>query len=91
MAGRKLLYMLRRPLNAAQAESLLPGKTSSPLEDDISVVLLDAAVTDTRAFPGRTFVLQENLGAAGTRSDATVVSYADLLRMVVEADSTIVI
>lgn len=91
MAGRKLLYMLRRPLNAAQAESLLPRETSSSREDDISVVLLDPAVTDITSFPGRTFVLQDNQGVAGTRSDAAVVSYADLVRMVVEADSTIVI
>jgi hypothetical protein len=90
MAGRKLLYMLRRPLPPGQADSLLPDGTSSVPEDDISVVLLDDAIAGTRRFPGRTFILQENQDVDGG-SDATRISYADLLRMVMEADSTIVI
>lgn len=91
MAGRKLLYMLRRPLAAGQAVPLLPGGGSSSLEDDVSIVLLDEATRDRGPFPGRTFVLQDNHGAVANRSDVTVISYADLVRMVIEADSTIVI
>jgi len=91
MAGRKLLYMLRGPLPAGQAESLLPDGTSSLLEDDISVVLLDEAIGDNGSFPGRTFLLQENQSVACGESNRTRISYADLLRMIVEADSTIVI
>jgi hypothetical protein len=91
MAGRKLLYMLRRPLAAGAANRLLPGGKSPSLDDDVSIVLLDEATQDTGPFPGRTFILQDNHDPEAHRSDATVISYADLVRMVIEADSTIVI
>jgi hypothetical protein len=89
MAGRKLLYMLRRPLLAD--DDLLPDGTSSSSGDDISVVLLDAAVAGSRQFPGRTFVLREDPDRDVTCSNAEVISYTDLVRLVIEADSTIVI
>lgn len=91
MAGRKLLYILRRPLDAGDAETLLPGGKTVSLVDDISVVLLDAAVADTKPFPGRLLVLQENPAVAVSRPNAEAISYADLVKLVFEADSTIVI
>ena len=51
-------------------------------------IILGAAVSGDTQFPGRTFVLQEGHDAA---PDATRISYADLLRMIIEADSNIVI
>jgi hypothetical protein len=89
MAGRKLLYMLRRPLH--DGDDLLPDQTPASAGDDISVVLLDAAVGEKRQFPGRTFILRENSDRDLARSGAEAISYADLVRLVVEADSTIVI
>ncbi|HEX2055384.1 MAG TPA: hypothetical protein VHF07_02750 [Nitrospiraceae bacterium] len=91
MAGRKLLYMLRRPLAAGQADPLLPGGGSPSREDDVSIVLLEEATHERAPVPGRTFVLQDNHDVVADRSDVTVISYADLVRMVIEADSTIVI
>jgi hypothetical protein len=91
MAGRKLLYMLRGPLPAGQATSLLPIGTSPPLGDNISVVLLDDAIADKGQFPGGAFVLQEHEDPRLAGSGITPISYAGLLRMIIEADSTIVI
>jgi hypothetical protein len=91
MAGRKLLYMLRSPLVAGDADTLLPAGTSSTHEDEISVVLLDATIADHMRLPGRTFVLQESHDTVREESTGRHISYADLLGMVLEADSTIVI
>lgn len=91
MAGRKLLYLLRRPVTVGHAADLLPSGGSPSSEDDVSVVLLNGAVTDDSVFPGRTFVLQEDPSLPVRRSDAKVISYADLVKLVFEADSTIVI
>ena len=91
MAGRKLLYMLRGPLPAGRAESLLPDGASSSFEDDISVVLLDDAIADNRSLPGRTFLLQESHETPLPESDTTRISYTDLLKMIIDADSTVVI
>ena len=91
MAGRKLLYMLRGPLSAGQVDSLLPEGTPSLFEDDISVVLLDDANVDNRSFPGRTFLLQENPETPLPESNTMRISYTDLLKMIIDADSAIVI
>ena len=91
MAGRKLLYLLRRPATVGHAAEFLPGGGSASPEDEISVVLLNGAVTDDSAFPGRTFLLQEDPSLAVPRSGMKVISYADLVKLVFEADSTIVI
>jgi hypothetical protein len=90
MAGRKLLYMLRSPLVGGDADTLLPAGTSSTHEDDRSVVLLDATLPDHMRLPGRTFVLHESHDTVRAESGARHISYADLLGMVLEADSTIV-
>jgi hypothetical protein len=91
MAGRKLLYLLRRPATAGHRAEFLPCGGSTSPEDEISVVLLNGAVTDDSAFPGRTFFLQEDPSLAVPRSGMKVISYADLVKLVFEADSTIVI
>ena len=91
MAARKLLYLLRRPLTMGHAAELLPGGRAPSSEDDVSVVLLNGAVTDDSVFPGRTFVLQEDPSLPAPRSDAKVFSYAELVKLVFEAESTIVI
>jgi hypothetical protein len=91
MAGRKLLYLLRRPVAAGHAAGLLPGEGSVSSEDDISVVLLDAAVVEAGPLPGRTFVLSEGRDRVEVRRGAQPISYADLVKLVVQADSTIVL
>jgi hypothetical protein len=91
MAGRKLLYLLRRPVTAGHAAELLPGAEPSSSDDDISVVLLNGATADDSVLPGRTFLLQEDRSLAVRRPELNVISYADLVRLVFEADSTIVI
>lgn len=60
MPGRKLLYMLRRPLTAAQTDNVFSGGRPFARENDISIVLLGSAVTDDRQFPSASFFLREN-------------------------------
>ena len=92
MPGRKLLYMLRRPLTAGQADDVfLDGRSFVQEENDISVVLLDSAVMDERQFPGRIFFLQEGAGPRLIRPDAKGISYAELVKLIFESDSTVVI
>lgn len=91
MPGRKLLFMLRHPMTG-QTDDLLLGATSSAAsEDDISVVLLNTAVPDEHQFSGRIFFLRDDPGSTVDRPKAQGISYADLLRLIFEADSTIVI
>ena len=90
MAARKLLYLLRRPVKAGYADHLLPERTSASPQDELTMVLLeDANVTDL-SFPGRSFILAGSAAEKEAGSTMPVISYDDLLKLILEADSTIV-
>ena len=90
MSGRKLLYLLRTSPDVAHLDSLLPQSASSP-QDDISVVLLDASAEEVATVPGKTYVLQGDSGATALPSGVSMLSYSDLLNLIFEVDSTIVL
>jgi hypothetical protein len=91
MPGRKLLFILRRPMAVGQTDDVFLGGQSFSSGNDISVVLLNEAAADDRKFPGRTFFLQEDTAPAMVRPDLQGISYADLVKLIFEADSTVVI
>ncbi|WP_447600316.1 hypothetical protein [Nitrospira sp. Nam80] len=91
MPGRKLLYMLRRPLTAGQTDDVFLGGRPFAQETDISVVLFDSSITDDRQFPGRIFFLQEGADPGFGGRGVQGISYADLLKLIFEADATIVV
>jgi hypothetical protein len=90
MPGRKLLYLLRT-VDAVHRDSLLPQSTSSTPQDDISVVLLHAPTPGVTPIPGRMYLLQGESGAAIPPSGVSTLSYSDLLKLIFEVDSTIVL
>jgi hypothetical protein len=91
MPGRKLLYLLRTSADVAQGDLLLPKSTTSSPQDDISVVLLDPSAGAAATIPGKTYVLQDESRATPPPSGMSMLSYADLLTLIFEADSTIVL
>ena len=90
MPGRKLLYLLRT-VDAAHTDSLLPQSTSSSPQDDISIVLLNAPTPGATSIPGRMYLLEDESGAATPPSGGSILSYSDLLNLIFEVDSTIVL
>jgi len=91
MPGRKLLYLLRTSADDAHGDSLLPQSTSSSPQDNISVVLLDGLTAGGAPVPGRTYVLQDESGVTTLPSGVSMLSYTDLLNLIFEMDSTIVL
>ena len=91
MPGRKLLYILRTPADVAHGDLLFPQSTSSSPQDDISVVFLNAPAAWATAGPGRTYVLEDGSGTTTLPSGVSILSYTDLLNLMFETDSTIVL
>ena len=91
MPRRKLLYLLRTSVDAAHRDSLLPQSTSSSPQDNISVVLLNAPTPGATPIPGRVYLLQGESGAATPPSGVSILSYSDLVNLIFEVDSTIVL
>jgi hypothetical protein len=89
MPGRKLLYLLRTPVDSAQAGSLVPRRNSS--EDDVSIVYLDDRSIGEYPFPAGVYILRDETGAQDPRSEKHVLSYNDLLRLIFTADATVVV
>ena len=91
MPGRKLLYILRTSADVAHRDSLVPQSTSSSPQDDISIVFLNAPAAQAASVPGRTYVLEDKSGTTTLPSGVSRLSYADLLNLMFETDSTIVL
>ncbi|MCS6289541.1 MAG: hypothetical protein H8K10_11240 [Nitrospira sp.] len=90
MAARKTLYFLRRPVSDP-AQSLLPSASADVSPGAYSLVLLEEAVESLPAFPGSIYVLPSASGIAATPVSGKIISYRDLVGLIAEHDSTIVL
>jgi sulfur transfer complex TusBCD TusB component (DsrH family) len=81
---RKVLYILGKP----QAPNP-PLPAGSGSDSRSSVVLIQEAVTLSQVPGDDVFALGEDLAARQATSRFPVISYADLLRMIFEADSVV--
>lgn len=88
MAARKLLYPLRRPVKVGYAAHLFPDRTSASPQDELTIVFLEEATLPDVSFPGRSFVLSGSAVEKDAGSTMPVISYDDLLNLILEADST---
>jgi hypothetical protein len=90
MPDHKTLYLLRRPI-ADPAQSLLPPASPASPSDNLTLVLLEEAQSSSPSFPGKIYVLQpESEDPIGSVSGKTI-SYRDLVTLIEEHDTTIVL
>lgn len=90
MPDRKTLYLLRRPISDP-AESLLPSAAETQLSDRVSLVLMEAALSTAPPFPGPVYSLHQEAGAHSHEGSAKSISYRELVRLIAEHHSTIVL
>ena len=90
MSARKTLYLLRRPISDP-AQSLLPSASTDVSSGVCSLVLLEEAVGSSPAFPGSIYVLPSASGIPATAVSGKVISYRDLVGLIAEHDSIIVL
>lgn len=90
MSDRKTLYLLRRPISDP-AQSLLPSASSDVSSAACSLVLLEEAVAASPTFPGTIYVLPSATGIAATPASGKIISYRDLVGLIAEHDSIIVL
>lgn len=86
MSDRKTLYLLRRPISDP-VQSLLPSASSTAC----SLVLLEEAVGAPPAFPGPMYVLPSAAGIPATPASGKIISYRDLIELIAEHESIIVL
>jgi sulfur transfer complex TusBCD TusB component (DsrH family) len=81
----KILYLLKdaEPVR----NDLLPSDQS--LDREVSVLLLQDGVRLTHVSVDRVYALSDDVHARNITSSYPVVSYADMLRMMFEADTVI--
>ena len=90
MPARRTLYLLRQPISDP-AYSLLPSAAETQLSDRVSLVLLEGAVSSAPAFPGPVYVLQQKSNTPVQGLSGKMISYRDLVTLIAEHDSTIVL
>ena len=90
MSARKTLYLLRRPISDP-AQSLLPSASADVSSGAWSLVLLEEAVGSSPVFPGPIYVLPSASGIAATAASGKIISYRELVGLIAEHDSTIVL
>ncbi|MBK7484883.1 MAG: hypothetical protein IPI70_01750 [Nitrospira sp.] len=90
MPAHKTLYLLRRPISDP-AQSLLPSASAEVSSGVCSLVLLEEAVGSSPAFPGPIYVLPSASGSAATAASGKIISYRELVGLIAEHDSTIVL
>ena len=90
MAEHKTLYLLRQPISDP-AESLLPSATDTQLADRVSLVLLEAARSTAPAFPGPVYILHHDSGTPAQGGSRKQISYRELVILIAEHHSTIVL
>ena len=92
MPGRKLLYLLRTPIDAASRSALFPQSTASSPQDDISMVLLNPPAAGVTPVAGhKMYVLHGESAAPSFSGGVSTLSYHDLLSLIFEVDSTIIL
>jgi sulfur transfer complex TusBCD TusB component (DsrH family) len=82
---RKILYLVKDP-GPIRTDLLVPDQASGR---EVSVVLLQDGVTLTDLPTNRVYTLSEDVHARHITPTYPVVSYADVLRMMFEADAVI--
>ncbi|MBA5871185.1 MAG: hypothetical protein GDA68_14480 [Nitrospira sp. CR2.1] len=90
MTVRKTLYLLRQPLQDPN-QSLFPSTEDAHAAGTASLVLLEQAVGSAPAFPGPVYVLSSESVAPGTPASTSVISYRDLVALIAEHETTIVL
>ena len=90
MAEHKTLYLLRQPISDP-AGSLLPSAADSQLAARVSLVLLEAAVSTTPSFPGPIYILHHDAGTPVQGDSGKPISYRELVALIAEHHSTIVL
>ena len=85
---RNILYILSQD----------PSKKSGPLllsepdpNQQVSILLIQEGVRNERSLHGKCFVLKEDAQARGVFPLFPLVSYADMLRMILQADTVVAI
>ncbi|MDQ6733061.1 MAG: DsrH/TusB family sulfur relay protein [Nitrospirota bacterium] len=82
---RKILYLVKEATPVGS--DLFPSYP--PTDTEVSVVLIQDGVTLTHLQTERVYVLSDDVLARNITSSYPVVSYADVLRMMFEADTVI--
>jgi sulfur transfer complex TusBCD TusB component (DsrH family) len=82
---RKILYLLKEP-KPVRTPLLLPDQAS---DTEASVILLQDGVTLTHVPTSRVYALVDDVRARNIAPSYPGVSYADMLRMMFEADVVI--
>ena len=90
MSDRKTLYLLRRPISDP-VQSLLPSASSDVSSAACSLVLLEEAVGASPAFPGPMYVLPSAAGIPATPASGKIISHRDLVELIAEHESIIVL
>lgn len=90
MSEHKTLYLLRQPI-LDPAETLLPSAAETQLADRVSLVLLEAAISTTPSFPGPIYILHQDSGTPIPGGSGKQISYRELVTLIAEHHSTIVL
>lgn len=90
MSEHKTLYLLRQPISDP-AETLLPSAAETQLADRVSLVLLEAAISTTPSFPGPIYILHQDSGRPIPGGSGKQISYRELVTLIAEHHSTIVL
>ncbi|MCC6964720.1 MAG: hypothetical protein IT391_00370 [Nitrospira sp.] len=90
MAEHKTLYLLRQPISDP-AGSLLPSAADTQLADRVSLVLLETAGSTAPSFPGPVYILHHDSGTPVQGGSGKQISYRELVILIAEHHSTIVL
>lgn len=90
MSARKTLYLLRRPI-VDSTQSLLPLTSAGGSGGNVSLVLLEEAVRSAPSFPGPVYVLRSSSNDCPKPSDEKIISYPELVALIAEHDTSIVL
>jgi hypothetical protein len=90
MTARKTLYLLRHTI-VDSGESLLPAASTTASSDSVSLVLLEEAVSSSPSFPGPIYVIESVSRRSIEAGAVQSISYRELVTLIAEHDSTIVL
>jgi sulfur transfer complex TusBCD TusB component (DsrH family) len=82
---RHVLYLVKSPV--LLSETLLPADRSD--DQQVVVILIQDGVAQQQVSADRVYVLEDDAVSRGISSHYPTASYADMLRMIFEADSVI--
>ncbi len=85
---RNILYILSQDPSEKSGSLLLSGPDPN---QQVSILLIQEGVRNERSLHGKCFVLKEDAQARGVFPLFPLVSYADMLRMILQADTVVAI